>query len=209
MPILCDADRRGPRTLAAAAPDTSCCWLTSQSSPLATLAAPIRFNARKERRKKLPGWVGTLQSALPLAGLTRPEAAALTPRDSSLLTRLLGPVLSPPGHFYDKSFRARLAIRFRVRDLRGALHANIRRRPMAAAGAVGAAHRGARRPRSAPTHTIYRTMGRYDVVAIVDAPNDVAMNTILYSVGSWGTIRTDTLGAFTRQETDQTLSKMA
>jgi uncharacterized protein with GYD domain len=55
---------------------------------------------------------------------------------------------------------------------------------------------------------VYRTMGRYDVVAIVDAPNDVAMSSILYSVGSWGTIRTETLRAFTRQETDQALAKM-
>ena len=56
---------------------------------------------------------------------------------------------------------------------------------------------------------VYRTMGRYDVVAIVEAPNDVAMNTIAYSLGSWGTIRTETLRAFTRQETDQAIAKMA
>ena len=29
----------------------------------------------------------------------------------------------------------------------------------------------------------YRTMGRYDVAAIVDAPDDVAMNAILYALG--------------------------
>ena len=56
---------------------------------------------------------------------------------------------------------------------------------------------------------VYRTMGRYDVVAIVEAPNDVAMNTIAYSLGSWGTIRTETLRAFTRQETNQAIAKMA
>ncbi len=56
---------------------------------------------------------------------------------------------------------------------------------------------------------VYRTMGRYDVVALVEAPNDVAMNTILYSVGSWGTIRTETLRGFTGQETDQVIKKMA
>jgi hypothetical protein len=54
--------------------------------------APKRL--RKSERKEPPGWVGTLQSALPQAGLTRPEADALTPRDFRLLTRLLGPVLS-------------------------------------------------------------------------------------------------------------------
>ena len=56
---------------------------------------------------------------------------------------------------------------------------------------------------------VYRTMGRYDVAAIVDAPDDVSMNAILYSLGSLGNIRTETLRAFTRQETDAAVAKMA
>ena len=52
----------------------------------------------------------------------------------------------------------------------------------------------------------YRTMGRYDVVATIDAPNDGVMTTIAYSLGSRGNIRTETLRAFTRQETDQALA---
>jgi uncharacterized protein with GYD domain len=55
---------------------------------------------------------------------------------------------------------------------------------------------------------IYRTMGRYDVVAVVDAPDVVAMNAILYSLGSQGNIRTETLRALTREEADQALAKM-
>ena len=55
----------------------------------------------------------------------------------------------------------------------------------------------------------YRTMGRYDVAAIVDAPDDVTMNAVVYSLGSLGNIRTETLRAFTRQETDAALAKMA
>jgi uncharacterized protein with GYD domain len=55
----------------------------------------------------------------------------------------------------------------------------------------------------------YRTMGRYDVAVIVDAPDDVTMNAILYSVGSLGNVHTETLRAFTRQETDAALAKMA
>jgi uncharacterized protein with GYD domain len=55
----------------------------------------------------------------------------------------------------------------------------------------------------------YRTMGRYDVAVIVEAPDDVTMNAILYSVGSLGNVRTETLRAFTRQETDAALAKMA
>lgn len=52
-------------------------------------------------------------------------------------------------------------------------------------------------------------MGRYDVVAIVAAPDDVTMNAILYSMGSLGNVRTETLRAFTRQETDQALAQIA
>ena len=55
---------------------------------------------------------------------------------------------------------------------------------------------------------VYRTMGRYDIVAIVDAPNDLAVSTLLYSLGSRGNVRTETLRAFTRQETDQALAKI-
>jgi len=40
----------------------------------------------------------------------------------------------------------------------------------------------------------YRTMGRYDLAAIVDAPDDVTMNGILYSLGSLGNVRTETYG---------------
>ena len=54
----------------------------------------------------------------------------------------------------------------------------------------------------------YRTMGRYDVVAIVEAPDDVTMNAILNSVSSLGNVRTETLRAFSRQETEQALAKM-
>ena len=55
----------------------------------------------------------------------------------------------------------------------------------------------------------YRTMGRYDLAAIVDAPDDVTMNAVAYSLGSLGNVRTETLRAFTRQETDAALAKMA
>lgn len=56
---------------------------------------------------------------------------------------------------------------------------------------------------------VYRTMGRYDVASIVDAPDDTTMNAILYSLGALGNVRTETLRAFTRQETDATVAKMA
>ena len=55
---------------------------------------------------------------------------------------------------------------------------------------------------------VYRTMGRYDVVAIVEAPDDVTLSAMLYSLGSLGNIRTETLRAFTREETDKAVAKM-
>jgi len=55
---------------------------------------------------------------------------------------------------------------------------------------------------------VYRTMGRHDVVATIEAPSDAVISAILYTLGSQGNIRTETLRAFTRQETDQALAKM-
>ena len=56
---------------------------------------------------------------------------------------------------------------------------------------------------------VYRTMGRYDIVALISAPDDVTMSAIAYSLGSSGNVRTETLRAFTRQETDAAVAKMA
>jgi uncharacterized protein with GYD domain len=39
--------------------------------------------------------------------------------------------------------------------------------------------------------------------------DDVTMSAIAYSLGSAGNVRTETLRAFTRQETDTALNKMA
>lgn len=56
---------------------------------------------------------------------------------------------------------------------------------------------------------VYRTMGRYDLAAIVEAPDDVTASALLYSVGALGNVRTQTLRAFTRQETEAAIAKMA
>lgn len=56
---------------------------------------------------------------------------------------------------------------------------------------------------------LYWTMGRHDVVAIVEAPDDVTMNAILLSAGALGYIRTETLRASTAQEMAQAIAKMA
>jgi len=55
---------------------------------------------------------------------------------------------------------------------------------------------------------VYRTMGRYDLAAVVNAPDDATMNSLLYSAGALGNIRTETLRAFTRKETEDAVAKM-
>ena len=55
---------------------------------------------------------------------------------------------------------------------------------------------------------VYRTMGRYDMVATVDAPDDVTVSSLIYSLGAMGNIRTETLRAFSRQETEQAFAKL-
>lgn len=61
----------------------------------------------------------------------------------------------------------------------------------------------------AQVREVYRTLGRYDLAAILEAPDDVTMEAILYSLGSLGNIRTETLRAFTREETNAAIAKMA
>jgi len=46
---------------------------------------------------------------------------------------------------------------------------------------------------------VYRTMGRYDLVATIEAPDDVTVTSLLYSVAALGNIRTETLRAFSRR----------
>ena len=48
--------------------------------------------------------------------------------------------------------------------------------------------------------TIYLTFGPYDLVVLVDAPNDEAIATFGLRVASQGNVRTTTLKAFTEAE---------
>lgn len=47
---------------------------------------------------------------------------------------------------------------------------------------------------------IYLTMGRYDVVVIVEAPDDKTVTKLNLSVASVGNVRTETLRAFSESE---------
>lgn len=48
---------------------------------------------------------------------------------------------------------------------------------------------------------VYCTIGRYDIIVIVEAPSDEAIASVLYSTASLGNIRTETLKAFSMSET--------
>ena len=55
---------------------------------------------------------------------------------------------------------------------------------------------------------VYRTMGRYDLVATIEAPDDVTVSSLIYSTGALGNIRTETLRAFSRRETEEAFAKV-
>jgi uncharacterized protein with GYD domain len=52
------------------------------------------------------------------------------------------------------------------------------------------------------------TLGRYDVVAVFDAPGDATMTALTLSVARLGNIRTQTLRAFTHDEMKDILAKV-
>src|SRR3569832_318659 len=56
---------------------------------------------------------------------------------------------------------------------------------------------------------LYYTIGRYDFVAIVEAPNDEAIASVLYSTGSLGKVHTETLKAFSTDEAANIIEKLS
>jgi uncharacterized protein with GYD domain len=56
---------------------------------------------------------------------------------------------------------------------------------------------------------IYWTIGPYDLMLIVDAPDDEALAAALLRIGSAGNIRTTTMRAFSRDEFDRVAEKVS
>ena len=56
--------------------------------------------------------------------------------------------------------------------------------------------------------TILWTLGRYDIVAICDAPDDETAASIGLKVAGLGTVRTETMRAFTAEELGDILGKL-
>jgi uncharacterized protein with GYD domain len=55
---------------------------------------------------------------------------------------------------------------------------------------------------------VFWTLGEYDIVAIVEAPDDISMTALGLSSGALGNIRTQTLRAFTQADMKTILGKM-
>jgi uncharacterized protein with GYD domain len=56
---------------------------------------------------------------------------------------------------------------------------------------------------------LFCTLGQYDIVAIVEAPDDVTMTALGLSTGKLGNVRTQTLRAFTGADMKNILAKVA
>jgi uncharacterized protein with GYD domain len=56
---------------------------------------------------------------------------------------------------------------------------------------------------------LYMTMGAYDVVTIIEAPDDETVAKFLLSIGGMGNIRTTTLRAFNEAETKSIIGSFA
>ena len=62
------------------------------------------------------------------------------------------------------------------------------------------AAKGRFRAAGAELKAFYLTMGQYDAVAIIEAPNDETVAKLALATGSMGTVRTETLRAFSEDE---------
>ena len=68
--------------------------------------------------------------------------------------------------------------------------------------------REAARKMGLETKSLYWTVGKYDVVATFEAPDDASMTALALSLGSAGNVRTHTLRAFTKEEVTGILAKL-
>lgn len=56
---------------------------------------------------------------------------------------------------------------------------------------------------------IYWTLGKYDLVAIIEAPDDTSATAFALAIGSAGNVRLQTMRAFTKEEMNGILGKLA
>ena len=56
---------------------------------------------------------------------------------------------------------------------------------------------------------VFWTLGSYDVVGIFEAPDDASMTALGLAIGAGGNVRTQTMRAFSREEMNGVLAKLA
>ncbi|MBV9667503.1 MAG: GYD domain-containing protein [Nitrososphaeraceae archaeon] len=55
----------------------------------------------------------------------------------------------------------------------------------------------------------YYTFGKYDIITIVEAPNDQAIASLLFATGSLGNVHTETLKAFSMSEAASIIERLS
>ena len=60
----------------------------------------------------------------------------------------------------------------------------------------------------ASVKSLYWTIGAYDMVTLIDAPDDESVAALLFSIGSQGNVRTQSLKAFEADEVERILGKI-
>jgi uncharacterized protein with GYD domain len=70
------------------------------------------------------------------------------------------------------------------------------------------AFRALAKRKGATVKEIYWTMGRYDVVTIIEVPDDDTASALLLAAGSLGNVRTETLRAYTAREIASILKRV-
>ena len=68
--------------------------------------------------------------------------------------------------------------------------------------------REAAKQMGAAVTNIYWTLGHYDVVLTMDAPNDETMASLMMKVGSLGNLKSQTLRAFSESETESITARI-
>ena len=70
------------------------------------------------------------------------------------------------------------------------------------------AFKGMAKKAGATVRELYWTLGRYDLITIVDAPDDETFAALLVSAGALGNIQTQSMRAFSAAEMGKVLGKM-
>ena len=73
----------------------------------------------------------------------------------------------------------------------------------------GEAFKQSAKKHGATVKELFWTLGQFDVVTIVEAPDEATMTALGLSVGALGNVRTQTLRAFSEAEMKTILGKMA